>query len=108
LNPQSDPLVFEFCITEFACFFKILFFQNHNLCRYAAAKATATVHGFEEAFAFAPSPKKSSAFCKKMSAELGYPFFACATAEDAVRNADVVFTQTPGGEWVLEQEWWGP
>jgi len=66
------------------------------------------VHAFEEAFAFSPSPKKSSGFCKQMSEELGYPFYACATAEDAVRNADVVFTQTPGGAWVLEPEWLRP
>ena len=25
-----------------------------------------------------------------------------------MRNADVVFTQTPGGEWVLEEEWLRP
>ena len=57
---------------------------------------------------YSPSPKKSSTFCKKMSEELGFPHYACATAEDAVRAADVVFTQTPGGEWVLEEEWLRP
>jgi ornithine carbamoyltransferase len=51
---------------------------------------------------------KSSMFCDKMTAELGYPFTACATAEDAVRNADVVFTQTTGGAWVLEEKWLRP
>ena len=43
-----------------------------------------------------------------MSAELGFPHYACATAEDAVRNADVIFTQTPGGEWVLDLNWLRP
>ena len=87
---------------------KTVAFIGTGVIAEAMAKACATVHDFEEAFAFSPSPQKSSAFSKKMSAELGYPFFACATAEDAVRNADVVFTQTPGGEWVLEEEWLKP
>jgi len=66
------------------------------------------VHGFEEAFAYSRDVVKSSAFCDKLSAELGYSFVACATAEDAVRKADVVFTQTTGGEWVLEHKWLKP
>jgi ornithine cyclodeaminase/alanine dehydrogenase-like protein (mu-crystallin family) len=87
---------------------KSVAFIGTGVIAEAMARATATVHGFEEAFAFARSPQKSSAFCDKMSAELGYPFHACATAEEAVRNADVVFTQTPGGEWVLEEDWLRP
>ena len=96
------------CVKHLAPKAKSVAFIGTGVIAEAMARATATVHGFEEAFAFARSPQKSSTFCKKMSKELGYPFYACATAEDAVRNADVVFTQTPGGEWVLEEEWLRP
>ena len=87
---------------------KSVAFIGTGVIAEAMARSTATVFGFEEAFAYSPSPKKSSTFCKKMSEELGFPHYACATAEDAVRAADVVFTQTPGGEWVLEEEWLRP
>ena len=87
---------------------KSVAFIGTGVIAEAMARATATVFGFEEAFAYSPSPKKSSNFCKKMSDELGFPHYACATAEDAVRAADVVFTQTPGGEWVVEEEWLRP
>ena len=87
---------------------KSVAFIGTGVIAEAMARATATVFGFEEAFAFSPSPQKSSAFCKKMSEELGFPHYACATAEDAVRAADVVFTQTPGGKWVLEEQWLRP
>ena len=66
------------------------------------------MYGFEEAYAYSRDMVKNSAFCDKMAAELGYSFTACATAEDAVRNADVIFTQTPGGEWVLDLNWLRP
>jgi ornithine cyclodeaminase/alanine dehydrogenase-like protein (mu-crystallin family) len=96
------------CVKHLAPDAKSVAFIGTGVIAEAMAKATATVHGFEEAFAYARSPQKSSSFCKKMTKELGYPFYACATAEDAVRNADVVFTQTPGGEWVLEEQWLRP
>ena len=62
----------------------------------------------EEAFAYSRDVSKAQTFCDKMSEELGYPFAACGSAEDAERAADVVFTQTPGGEWVLEESWLRP
>ena len=96
------------CVKHLAPNAKSVAFIGTGVIAEAMARATATVHGFEEAFAFARSPQKSSSFCKKMSKELDYPFYACATAEDAVRNADVVFTQTPGGEWVLDLKWLKP
>lgn len=37
--------------------------------------------------------------------ELGYPVKVCATAEEAVRASDVVFTQTPANKVVLEEGW---
>jgi ornithine cyclodeaminase/alanine dehydrogenase-like protein (mu-crystallin family) len=87
---------------------KTVAFIGTGVIAEAMANATATVHGFEQAYAYSRDGVKSSAFCDKMSAELGYPFISCPTAEDAVRNVDVVFTQTPGGEWVLDLKWLKP
>jgi ornithine cyclodeaminase/alanine dehydrogenase-like protein (mu-crystallin family) len=87
---------------------KSVAFIGTGVIAESMARSTATVYGFEEAYAYSRDMAKNSAFCDKMSAELGYAFTPCATAEDAVRNADVVFTQTPGGEWVLELEWLRP
>ena len=87
---------------------KSVAFIGTGVIAEAMARSAATVYGFEEAYAYSRDMVKNSAFCDKMAAELGYSFTACATAEDAVRNADVIFTQTPGGEWVLEEEWLRP
>jgi len=87
---------------------KSVAFIGTGVIAESMARSTATVYGFEEAYAYSRDMAKNSAFCDKMSAELGYAFTPCATAEDAVRHADVVFTQTPGGEWVLELEWLRP
>ena len=40
-----------------------------------------------------------------MAGELGYPVKVCQTAEEAVRGADVIFTQTTGASTVLELDW---
>jgi len=87
---------------------KSVAFIGTGVIAEAMARSSACVHGFQEAYAYSRDPTKSSGFCRRMSAELGYGFTACATPEDAVRNADVVFTQTPGGAWVLQPEWLRP
>ena len=87
---------------------KSVAFIGTGVIAESMARSTATVFGFEEAFAYSRDVSKAQTFCDKMSEELGYPFAACASAEDAVRAADVVFTQTPGGEWVLEESWLRP
>jgi threonine dehydratase len=87
---------------------KSVAFIGTGVIAESMARSTATVFGFEEAFAYSRDVSKAQTFCDKMSEELGYPFAACGSAEDAVRAADVVFTQTPGGEWVLEESWLRP
>jgi ornithine cyclodeaminase/alanine dehydrogenase-like protein (mu-crystallin family) len=98
------------CVKHLAPNAKSVAFIGTGVIAEAMARATATVHGFEEALRLRHSRDKSknSAFCDKMSKELDYPFTPCSSAEDAVRNADVVFTQTPGGEWVLDLNWLKP
>ena len=74
----------------------------------AMARSAAQVHAFTDAYVFSPTAAKAEAFCREMELELGYNFIACASAEDAVRKADVVFTQTPGSKTVLELAWLKP
>ena len=56
------------------------------------------------AYAFAGAEE----FCKEMEAELGLPFTVAKTAKDLCAQADVIYTQTPGGELVLEKDWLKP
>jgi hypothetical protein len=40
-------------------------------------------------------------YIDKLSSSLGYPVHVCSTAEEAVRAADVIFTQTTATSQVL-------
>jgi len=67
------------------------------------ARASAAVRPFKGvAYGFAGT---ADAFCKDMEEELGMPFTAVETAEDLCGKSDVIFTQTPGSETVLELGW---
>lgn len=74
----------------------------------AMARSTHIVHKFTEAYAFGLDTKYTQSFANEISSELGYPVNVCATAEEAVRNADVIFTQTPAAQTVLELGWLKP
>ena len=50
---------------------KSVAFIGTGVIAEAMARSCACVHGFQEAFAFSRDMSKSSAFCAKMSAELG-------------------------------------
>lgn len=60
---------------------------------------------FTQGYAFGFDAKMNEAFAKDVHANCGYPVKVCATAEEAVREADVIFTQTPAGKTVLELGW---
>jgi ornithine cyclodeaminase/alanine dehydrogenase-like protein (mu-crystallin family) len=47
-------------------------------------------------------------FCEEMSAELGVPFTVASSAQDLCQQSNVIFTQTPGSETVLELGWLKP
>lgn len=47
-------------------------------------------------------------FCKDMSDELGVPFTAVDSAKELCEQSNVIYTQTPGGETVLERDWLQP
>eukprot|EP00982_Pelagococcus_subviridis_P001669 13310-Pelagococcus_subviridis.AAC.5 len=87
---------------------KSVAFIGTGVIAESMARSTATVYGFEQGYGYSRNIDKATAFCDKMQKELGYDFKACDSAEEAVRNADVVFTQTPGGEWVLDLAWLKP
>mmetsp|Transcript_18118 Transcript_18118/g.24928 ORF Transcript_18118/g.24928 Transcript_18118/m.24928 type:complete len:357 (-) Transcript_18118:261-1331(-) len=69
------------------------------------ARAAAAIRPFKGlAYAFAGAEE----FAQEMEAELGVPFEVTTTAQDLCGRADVIFTQTPGGETVLEKDWLNP
>mmetsp|Transcript_24557 Transcript_24557/g.36624 ORF Transcript_24557/g.36624 Transcript_24557/m.36624 type:complete len:359 (-) Transcript_24557:143-1219(-) len=69
------------------------------------ARAAAAVRPFKGvAYAFAGAEE----FAKEMEAELGMPFEVTATAKELCQMSDIIFTQTPGAETVLEKDWLNP
>jgi ornithine cyclodeaminase/alanine dehydrogenase-like protein (mu-crystallin family) len=83
-------------------------FIGTGVIAMAMAEASNHVHKFSGGLAYGLDPKMSQAFCDQMSSKLGYPFEVCATAEEAVRKADVIFTQTTGAGHVLQLDWLKP
>lgn len=64
------------------------------------ARGSKCVHEFDEGFAYGLDVEKTRQWAKEIEAELGYKINVCETAEECVRQSDVVFTQTPGSETV--------
>ncbi len=67
--------------------------------------AMCAVRPIERAHAWSRSAERVAEFCAEMSATLGIPVEAAATAEDAVRDADVIATMTNASEPVLRGAW---
>ena len=74
----------------------------------AMAHGTHAVHKFASGFAYGLDTKQATVFANEITSELGYPVKVTATAEEAVRQADVIFTQTPASAQVLKLEWLKP
>ena len=74
----------------------------------AMAKSTHVIHQFEQGFAYGLDEPTTTKFANEITADLKYPVKVCKTAEEAVRNADVIFTQTPAAKTVLELGWLKP
>jgi ornithine cyclodeaminase/alanine dehydrogenase-like protein (mu-crystallin family) len=69
-----------------------------NMCRAAATVRTGwngVVYGLDGAEEFAAD----------MSAELGVQFSVAVSSEDLCKASNVIFTQTPGSDTVLELDW---
>lgn len=51
---------------------------------------------------------RAEAMAAEMQAQLGFPVTACADAEAAVRDADIIVTTTPATAPVLQAQWLAP
>lgn len=70
--------------------------------------AVAAVRPIAEATAWSRDAARRERFCQEMSAQLGVPVRAAASAEGAVRDQDVVVTMTNSRDPVLHGEWLSP
>jgi ornithine cyclodeaminase/alanine dehydrogenase-like protein (mu-crystallin family) len=83
-------------------------FIGAGMIAKAMADSTHVIHRFKQGYAYGLDDKITNQFCKDIEHDLGYPVKNCATAEEAIRNADVIFTQTPAAKTVLELGWLRP
>lgn len=74
----------------------------------AMAQGTHPIHKFTEGFAYGLDEKHAAGFAEQIKSSLGYPVTVCKTAEEAIRQADVIFTQTTATSQVLKLEWLKP
>jgi len=74
----------------------------------AMAKSTHIIHQFDEGYAYGLDEKTTTQFANNIYKDLGYKVNVCKTAEEALRAADVIFTQTPASSQVLKLEWLKP
>jgi alanine dehydrogenase len=65
-------------------------------------EAVAAVRKLESVRAYGRKPERLEKFCTEMSAKLGIPVLAAATADEAVRGADIVCTATTAGHPVFQ------
>jgi alanine dehydrogenase len=71
-------------------------------------EAIALVRRLESIRSFGRDAQRREQFAKEMSAKLGIPVKPVASAEEAVRGADVVITSTSSANSVLEGRWLAP
>ncbi|HYL10327.1 MAG TPA: ornithine cyclodeaminase family protein [Candidatus Acidoferrales bacterium] len=67
----------------------------------AQLEAVATVRKLQSARAYGRNPERRQKFCAEMSAKLGIPVTPAASAEEAVRGADIVATATTASHPVV-------
>jgi ornithine cyclodeaminase len=72
------------------------------------ARALRKVRPIQAVRVWGRSADQAQAFCERMSTELGVAFSNAATAQDAVRDADIVCTVTAAREPILEGAWIRP
>src|SRR5437867_119068 len=72
------------------------------------AKAIATVRRLEIIRVFGRSPERLREFCRDAEAACGVRVTPCASAEEAVRGADIIVTATSAAQPVLQGAWLRP
>lgn len=68
-------------------------------------EAVAAVRKIERVRAFGRDPERRQRFAREMSAKLGVPVEATASAEEAVHDADILITSTTASKPVVEGRW---
>lgn len=71
-------------------------------------RAIARVRELEEIVVWSPTPERTSAFAESAAAELGRAVEVAASAEEAVRGADVLVTTTPARTPIVQSAWVAP
>jgi ornithine cyclodeaminase/alanine dehydrogenase-like protein (mu-crystallin family) len=71
-------------------------------------EAIAIARKLDRVQAFGRDPERREKFAREMTERLGIPVSAVSSAEDAVRNADIVVTSTNSAQPVLEGRWLRP
>ncbi len=71
-------------------------------------EAITAVRRIEQIRAFGRNPERREQFCAEMSKRLGVPVTPARSAEDAVREADIVVTVTTASRPVVQGEWLAP
>lgn len=74
----------------------------------AMAEASHCIHKFKAGVCYGLDPEMDQAFASYIKEKLGYDVKVVASAEECVRESDVVFTQTTGAKPVLELDWLKP
>jgi alanine dehydrogenase len=71
-------------------------------------EALSLVRTITEVRAYSRKPEHRELFAKGMSAQLGFPVVAVASAQEAVRGADIAVTSTTSTDPVLDGSWLAP
>jgi len=72
------------------------------------AHAIGKVRPLESVSVWGRSPRRANKFCFYMEEELGISFEAAGSAEEAVRDADIICTVTAAAEPILKGAWVAP
>jgi alanine dehydrogenase len=71
-------------------------------------EAVAQTRKLERVHAFGRDPERRETFAKDMTARIGVPVMPVATAEEAVRGAEILITSTTSTNPVVEGRWLEP
>jgi len=72
------------------------------------ARCLALVRRWRATRVWGRSAERAERYCREMEQELGLPFQAVASAEEAVRGADLVITVTPSRLPIVQADWLEP